>query len=185
MTCVVGVIARKDRRVILATDSSSSSDSIIEIVRTPKVHVRDGIAFGFTTSWRWGAIIAHALIIPPRPPRMPVETWVAHDLVNALRSAAGEGGFLREHEGRDDGGCALIAVGRHLFKLNADFGVTEPSRGIASVGSGSHYAMGAMFEAARWDSDARKIATAGLRAATAMHPNVGGPFQFHYSDSRR
>ncbi len=101
MTCIVGVATRGEGVVLGADTLAGNSDSWIQVASPKLYKPRPWLAFGFTTSWRFGQILGHELDLPAadEPVRgEDVLDWVVRTLVPAMRSALKEAGFATREE---------------------------------------------------------------------------------------
>lgn len=130
-----------------------------KVCRTdPKIYRNGGFVIGFTTSYRMGQLLG--LVMTPPEPRGAADLgFMVREFVPAARKALSEGGFERVDNGRAEAGNFLVAHGASLFEVDTDWQVAEPANGIAAVGHGFAYAMGAMLALEALDVEARMART--------------------------
>lgn len=175
MTCIVAVRAR--RGIVLGADSAGVSGWRLDTRKDPKVFVRGDFAMGFTTSFRMGQLLHHAFV-PPKLPKKAADLsrFMVVDFVDALRSLFKDRGFATTKEGQESGGCFLVGVRQHLFRIGSDYQVAENVCGYDAVGCGEEPAMGALF--ASEGRPAQERALLALKAAEKFNAGVRGPFRF-------
>lgn len=163
MTCVVG-IANPGRGSLVAFDSLSGSNGTYRIRRDPKgAKLAPWLAFGYTTSYRFGQILAHYLTVGVKP-EDPYE-WAVREFVPEMRRVLGEHGWLKTENGREDAGTVVVACRDRVFTIHDDFQVAELEFGYAACGSGEYHAYGALH-ALRGETP-RRQAIRALEAAEA------------------
>lgn len=172
MTCIVGIA--HEGAIYLGGDSIASNLYNADIVAQPKVFARDGLVFGYTSSFRFGQLLEHALDVPARLADERTEAFVFR-LCNAIRDCLREHGWMGKSEDRDAGGEAIVGVDGRLFVVQADFAAVESRRGFAAVGSGEGFALGALVATADWTDHRHRVVTA-LRAAATLAAHVRPPF---------
>lgn len=170
MTCIVGL--EHDGRVFLGGDIQGTGWNNKVVHTQPKVFNKNGVIFGYTTSYRFGQILEHGLA-DPVVPENPAEIyrWLITVLIPEIKNA------LKMH-GYEGGGNCLIGVKDQLWELQNDFSVLRSTRGFASVGSGTEYAMGSMFTTLlagrpRTSEAAETAIKNAIIAAGTFSPSVG------------
>ena len=125
MTCIVGI--RSSAGVLIAGDSIGTNRTTSEVRVDPKVFAEGSLAFGHTTSFRWGQILQfYSLPALARGKSAPTAAddlyrWAVTVFVPQVRSDLAEHGWLRKEHEREEGGRALVAVGDRLFAVHSDF----------------------------------------------------------------
>lgn len=176
MTCIVGI--RQQGHVWIGGDSAGVAGLDIRIRRDPKVFLRDGVAFGFSSSFRMGQLLMARLQIPEIPPRQEdLLHWMVGDFVDAVRDCFKRGGFARRDGEVESGGFFMVGLrGGRIFIVESDYQVAESSYLFNALGCGADYALGAMH-AARTRSPVNRLLV-GLRAAAAFSAGVSAPFSW-------
>jgi ATP-dependent protease HslVU (ClpYQ) peptidase subunit len=137
MTCIVGF--EYADRVYIGGDLQGTGYNNKVVHHQPKVFVRNGVAFGYTTSYRFGQLLEHALPDPIVPDKVEeVYPWLIKVLVPAIKTV------LKDNDYEGGGNC-LIGVKGQLWELQNDYSVLRSVNGYAAVGSGYEYANGAMY----------------------------------------
>lgn len=112
-------------------------------IATPKVFQCGEMLFGFAGHFRFGQIVQHAFV-PPKFKGGDIAAYMSRDMMDALREAAHESGFLKSIDGRERAGLGIVGFRGRLFIIQDEFEVLEPEDSIASIGCGYPYAIGAM-----------------------------------------
>lgn len=170
MTCIVGI--EHNGHVFMGGDIQGTGSNNKVIHTQPKVFNKKGVLFGYTTSYRFGQILEHALSDPCIPEddgdiyRWLITT-VVPEIIAVLKSA--------EYVG---GGNCLIGVKGQLWELQNDFSVLRSTLGYAAVGSGYEYALGSVATSlmggrSNTDSWADKIVSDSILIAGTFSPTVG------------
>lgn len=181
MTCITAAI--KDGVCAMAADSLAGGGGLCHACKTPKIIKKSAatnggsvpILIGYTSSFRMGDILRYVWEVPDF--EGGVNDWLVRRCIPSLRETFTDQGFMSQDAGRDVGGDFIIVADNRILLLQDDFSVIEPQEGYLSVGSGSLVATGAMWlESARSGSTAQSIVMAGVGAAKAHTPDVGGDF---------
>lgn len=176
MTCIVGIA--DGERVLIGADSAAVEGGGFALsVRADRKVVRVGdFAFGFTTSFRMGQLLAHTFTPPARRHGQDLFGYMVADFVPACRQVFELGGWAEVRDGRHTGGDFLVGHAGRLFCVYSDFQVAEQAADFSSVGCGAELARGALW--ATQGQPMRSRAELALRAAAAMSAGVRGPFHF-------
>lgn len=173
MTCIVGVV--DEGRVFLGGDSAASNTDSITTQKSSKVWVKEGFAFGYTSSFRMGQILRYSLHVPHRHSDIDVDDYIHTDFIEEVRRLFTEGGYTYSQSGRDSGGNFLLGHQGRLWEVQSDFSITESIHGYAAVGSGEHVALGSLYSTNQ--SPVRTRISTALKAAAEFVPSVRGPYK--------
>lgn len=175
MTCIVGLVDGGD--VWIGGDSAGVSGWDLHVRSDRKVFTRDGWAFGFTWSYRYGQIMRYKF---HPPEKMLTDSnlleYMCTDFVDALRQTMRDAGFAKIEHSREEAGQCLVGRRGRLFTVQSDYSVAENVAEFGAVGCGAPYALGAMTA-----TDGRGMTPAGrvgsaLAAAEQWSSGVRGPF---------
>lgn len=133
MTVIIGI--ERAGAVWLAGDLEAAGDNISFPQKHPKVFVRQGIVFGFSTSFRFGQLLQFTLKIPEPVPSDGILEWLVMVLIPELKVT------LSNADYKDPFDC-LIGVSGELYILQPDFSVIRSAHGYAAIGSGAEFALG-------------------------------------------
>lgn len=177
MTCIVGIRDKATGAVILGGDSAGVAGLSITVRDDPKVFRNGPFVMGFTTSFRMGQLLAHALT-PPAPPRSNLYAFMVTEFVDAVRECLKAGGYASTRNEVESAGTFLVGVRGHLYEIGSDYQVGIPADGYAAVGCGDELALGAFYATRGSDLDPLQRAHAALLAAAHHSAGVTGPFRF-------
>ncbi len=173
MTCIVGLI--HDGKVYIGGDSAGVADYSLTIRADPKVFRNGEFIFGFTSSFRMGQLLAHALRPPRRNPADDIYAFMVTDFINAVRDCLKAGGFNTRVSEADVGGDFLVGYAGRLFYVGQDYQVGESQDGLLAVGCGDQIALGALM--ATPDMPPEKRINNALTIAERLSAGVRGPFK--------
>lgn len=172
MTAIVGLV--HSGRVYIGGDSGCS-DGWKESVRSDtKVFQNGPYLMGFTTSFRMGQLLHHALT-PPEPTG-DLERFMTTTFIDAIRECLKAGGWAEKTAERERGGDFLVGVANRLFVVGPDYQVGEEAAGHAAVGSGYLVALGALHATGETRMSPRRRVATALEAAERYTAGVRAPF---------
>jgi len=174
MTCIVGLVAQKDRAVWLGADSAGVAGLGLMVRKDAKVFRVGQYAIGITGSFRMGQLIQHAF----QPPRFngagPTHKFMCTAFVDALRTCLKAGGFLKIENGVEEGGFFLVGAAARLYRIESDLQVGESVLPYDAIGCGAEIALGAMYATAAMEPKVRLRRALG--AAEQFSAGVRRPF---------
>lgn len=173
MTAIVGVV--HSGRVYIGGDSGSSNGWHESVRVDTKVFQNGPYLFGFTTSFRMGQLLHHALT-PPVPAGGSLERFMSTTFVDAVRDCLKAGGWASKSEDREKGGEFLVGVAGRLFNIDSDYQVGEEAAGHAAVGSGYLVALGSLYATGETRMSPRRRVATALEAAERYTAGVRAPF---------
>ena len=173
MTCIVGVVDKG--KVYIGADSAALSGWDLCTREDRKVFVNNGFAMGFTTSFRMGQLLAHALKPPQIKPRDNLMRFMSVDFVNAARECLKGGGWASKQNETEKGGDFLVGYKGRLFFISSDYQVAESDVGFHAIGCGSGQAIG-VLHVLRPKAEPRKAVLAALTIAEKCSGGVRAPF---------
>lgn len=172
MTAVVGLV--HNRRVHIGADSAGVAGWSLTLRADEKVFRNGPYAMGFTTSYRMGQLLHHALV-PPEPTG-DLNGFMVTTFIDAVRTCLKDGGWATKSSEQESGGQFLVGVSGRLFIIDSDYQVAEPALGYAAVGCGADIALGALY-ATDGQPVRRRMKTA-LDAAERFSAGVQGPHAY-------
>ncbi len=173
MTCIVG-IAHKGT-VYIGGDSAGVDGRLGLTVRADrKVFINDEYVMGFTSSFRMGQLLNHALAIPSRHPDTDLEKFLVTDFVDAVRNCLKTGGYATRENEAESGGTFLVGVEGRLFTVHDDYQVGENVDGYAACGCGEDIALGSLHSTV--GQPPKKRIEMALKAAERFSGGVRAPF---------
>jgi len=174
MTCIVGLV--HGAKVYIGGDSAGVGGYSLTVRADRKVFRNGDFVMGFTTSFRMGQLLRHALVPPKRYPDADIDKFMVTDFVNAVRDCLKSGGYAERHNEAEHGGVFLVGYAGRLFRIDRDYQVGEAADGFDAVGCGHELAQGAMY-ANRTGEPLERLRVA-LEAAERFSAGVRGPFHF-------
>ncbi len=172
MTCIAGVVHGK--KVYIAGDSCGSDGQHRAVMGDSKVFTRGPFAFGYCGSFRLGQLVEHVMGLPEPLVSQSDMAYLCGPFISSLRECLRQHGNLGLSDGTEHShGAMLLGYRGKLYELGTDFAVLEQRDNIAAVGSGSHYALGALVVLG--GAPKKRLASA-LAAAAHLAPHVMGPF---------
>lgn len=172
VTCIVGVV--EEGRVWLGGDSAGVAGWYSVARRDPKVFRNGPFVMGFTSSFRMGQLLRHALKPPEWYQSCELEAWMVTAFIDSVRECLKAGGWATKDKEQEEGGSFLVGYQGRLFEIGEDYQVGEPLCGYAAVGCGREVAMGALY--ATPDASPKERIRKALAAASAFSAAVRPPF---------
>lgn len=179
MTCIVGWL--HDDRVTIGGDAAAVSGLRVHQRVAPKVFENGPMVFGFTSSFRMGDLLEHALTVPERDDRKEsVDKFMRTTFIDAVRKCLAEGGYAEKDNGVERGGTFLVGYEGRLFSVEGDYQVGESVDGFDAVGCAGELARGAMaiLREQRGAGTVRAKLRRVLEIAAKYSGGVSPPFAF-------
>lgn len=175
MTCIVGLISKKDKSVVIGADSAGIANWDISIRKDPKVFFVNEYLIGGTSSFRMLQLLRYTLKIPEIGSKELYE-FMCTDFVDAIRSCFESGGYLQKtQEGDEKGGTFLVGYKNRLFEVGNDFQVAEHTNGMYSIGVGFSYALGSLYSTRKSTLTPKERVKEALEAACEFSIGVAKP----------
>lgn len=178
MTCVVAFKHEGD--VWMGADSAGVDTNLGLVTRKdPKIYRVGEFLLGFTSSFRMGQLLGHALNVSKRHPSISVELYMATTFIDAVRHTLKAGGYARIDNGEESGGTFLVAYEGRIFNVSSDFQVGESVHDYDAVGCGAAVALGALH-AMSYDQNVapHRMIFRALAAAECFSAGVRAPYLF-------
>lgn len=172
MTCIAGLV--DGGTVWIGGDSAGVGGWDLTVRADQKVFRNGPMVFGFTSSFRMGQLLRHALKVPDRHPRVDLDEFMVTTFIDAVRECLKTGGYAAKKDEQESAGAFMVGYGGRLFSVDSDYQVGAPADGFAACGCGSQIANGAMF--ATPGMPGRERVELALRAAERLSAGVRGPF---------
>lgn len=170
---VIAAIAHKGC-VHMGADSLTAFGYTASIGREGKVFRLGELLIGCTGDVRIGQLLRHSF----EPPMIrDIDSYFVADFVPAMRKHFKEHGYaeiVNSKEKANDGGSVLIGARGRIFRISAEFSVTESTDDFNACGCGEDFALAAMFVSTKKRPTDRLMD--GLRAAERFSIGVRGPF---------
>lgn len=176
MTCIIA-LKKPDGSILLGSDRAMTSGQEKSSVTFPKIWTVGNFAMGASGAVQGFGLAKHVFVPPPRGGDELYE-YLVRSFGPTLKALFKEHDLLGPKDGYtglfSNSELLLVSEGR-MFKVWSDFSVTEESF-YASIGSGSCYALGALY--ANQDKQAEDRVYMALMAAKTHCASVDGPFDY-------
>jgi ATP-dependent protease HslVU (ClpYQ) peptidase subunit len=176
MTCIVGIVDKKRKKVIIGGDSAGVSGYNITIRKDVKVFKNGDFVIGCTTSFRMIQLLQFSFK-PPKIGKKDIHEYMCTDFINRVRECFKEGGYLQKWtDGDEKGGEFLVAYKDRLFKISTDFQVGENLDGMDACGCGMEFALGALHTLTKQKISTEKKVLKALECSEYFSSGVSSPF---------
>ena len=172
MTCIIGI--EHDGAVYMGGDSAAVDGWDIVQTANPKVFLRDGFLFGYAGSFRMGQLLQYDLAIPENDGLEDMRFLVTR-FIPAARECLRAGGFTRIVDNQEEVGLFLLGYRGKVYEVSGDLQVLHNSRGMAAIGCGAPYAIGALA-AMPPNADPQAAIIRALEIAGTHSAGVCGPY---------
>lgn len=172
MTCIIGL--EYEGRVYIGGDSMSSSGNDRLETRLRKVFRAGPFLIGYTTSFRMGQILQYHLSVRQQQDGETDERYMVVAFVEAARECLKDKGFTTINSNNEQAGSFLVGYKSSLYEVCSDFQVNQWVSGIATLGAGTEYALGAMVALDTLKPEER--IKRALEITCQLCPTVCGPF---------
>jgi ATP-dependent protease HslVU (ClpYQ) peptidase subunit len=173
MTIVVA--ARDKDGVKIGADQLGVAGLDKRVRKDPKVFVRHGIKYGFTSSYRMGQILRyHSEEVLSNIRDQDCYGYVVEHLVPMWRRVLGQHGFKRTDRGEELGGFFLVVIDGRIFQIEPDFQVGEAAEDYDAVGCGASYALGCLYALRNIEASADDMIKSAIEAAKNYSAGCGG-----------
>jgi hypothetical protein len=172
MTCIIGIIDKKN--VYIGGDSAAiSSNDLTSNIRTDeKVFLKGDFAYGFSSSFRMGQILRFKFNPPKQPKNLEDFEYMATLFIDELIKCFEANNF---NDFKIEDGEFLVGYKGKLYEVLSDFQVGISKEGYASIGCGANIALGALH--ATKDKPALERVQLALEAASHHSMGVRPPFE--------
>lgn len=141
MTCIVGYIDRKDKKICIGADSISVSKNDKRVRNDPKVFEKDGFITGFSGSFRLGQLLMSIDFKPPTilgfDEHLSGFNYMVSYFIPAIKKTFNKNDFKME-------GALMVGSSFGLYVIHSDYQVCEYVEPYAAIGCGAPYALGAL-----------------------------------------
>lgn len=176
MTCIVGYLDKKTKKVTIGGDSAGVAGLDITIRKDEKVFKVGDFIIGCTSSFRMIQLLRFSFK-PPEIKSKNIYEYMCTDFINAVRDCFKNGGYLQKYsDGDEKGGTFLVAHKNRLFRIENDFQVAESLNGIDAVGCGADYALGSLHILSRQNLTPKEKVLKSLETASFFSAGVSKPF---------
>lgn len=93
MTCIVGYLDKKTKKVTIGGDSAGSSSNRVTIRKDVKVFKNDDFVIGCTSSFRMIQLLRFSFK-PPEIKLKDIYEYMCTDFINVVRNCFKDGGYI-------------------------------------------------------------------------------------------
>lgn len=174
MTCIVGIA--EGGKVYIGGDSAGTAGMDLHKRKDKKVFRNGDFIMGFTSSFRMGQLLEHALTVPKRHADEDVFSFMVNQFVNAVRDCLKSGGYATSNNSAESGGTFLVGYEGRLFCIHSDYQVAESLHGFDACGCGDSFALGSLYSTSG-ETPIYRLKMA-LEAAEEFSAGVRSPFNY-------
>lgn len=143
MTCIIGV--EHEGKVYMGADSMSTDGYNKDATRLRKVFRVGEFLIAYTGSFRMGQILQYHLEVRHQQDGETDERYMVVAFVEAVRRCLKEHGYSRIDSNQEEGGSFLVGYRDRLYSVYSDFQINSSTTGVAALGAGQDYALGALM----------------------------------------
>lgn len=177
MTCIVGIIDKKNKQIIVGGDSAGVAGLDISLRKDTKVFVKDNrFIIGFTSSFRMGQILHYnEFKVPEQSEYEDDLAFMVKKFVPAVIELFNAHSWGQRYSSGDArGGTFIVGYKNKLFQIQDDFQVEESLCEYSACGCGEFYAKGSLYSTKQLTAEARVVEA--LSAAEYFSGGVASPF---------
>lgn len=149
MTCIIGYIDEKHKRVYMGADSCASNGFSKNSRKDKKIfkpESNDNFLVSFTSSYRMGQLLMYSDIFPTEEEIQANNLEINHKYIVSVLIPEIQDLFINNGFGDSkEGGIFLIAYKDKLFKVESDYQVCEELSDYSCGGSGEYHAYGCLY----------------------------------------
>ena len=172
MTVIIGL--EHNGQVYMGGDSMASNGWGQGVTALRKVFRVGPFLIGYTSSFRMGQILQYHLEVRPQELRESDEQYMVAAFIEAVRDCLSKKGYTQITNNREASGDFLVGYRSKLYYVASDFQVNRYAMGLAAVGCGDNYALGAMLAMA--EEKPRKRILKAMKIAEQCSTGVCAPF---------
>lgn len=175
MTCIVGFLDKKTKKVTIGADSAGVAGLNLSIRKDKKIFNNGEFIIACTSSFRMIQLLQFRFK-PPEIKCKDIYEYMCTDFIDAIRKCFKDGGFIKKREEEEIGGVFLIGYKDRLFCIQSDFQVAENLNGMDACGCGDNFALGCLYAISKDDLSSDVKVTKALEAAEVFSAGVCKPF---------
>jgi hypothetical protein len=180
MSCVVGIVDKKSKKIFLGGDSAIIGGCSLDIRKSKKVFIKDDFIVGVCGSPRLLQLMEHGVeykLPGTIKSNKEVEGFVVLEFVDKLRKCLRDHGALREEfEVETIDGVILLGIKGCLFKIGWDLLAEQSAKDYNAIGCGDDYAKGCLFALRDKKYHPKFRINMALDAASEFSAAVAPPF---------
>lgn len=142
MTIILGL--EHDGKVYIGADSIIADGWGRDLTAQPKVFRVGSFLFGCAGSSRQNQILQYHLDVRPQETNETDEGYIVSGLIQAVRRAYSEHGYLTKEENRDTGAAFMVGYKSKIWSIQHTYQAIRYRNGIHALGVGEAYAKAAL-----------------------------------------
>jgi ATP-dependent protease HslVU (ClpYQ) peptidase subunit len=175
MTCIVAL--KHGDKIFMGADSAAFKDDEVIDRADKKVFRLGEFLIGFSGSFRVGQIVQWGFNPPKYNSDRSIMHYMVCDFVDQLRNTLDcRGALLKDDKGDNFDADLVVAFRGNIFTIEADFNVSLKVGDYTSSGSGTPYALGALYILKDLNMSPEEKVRAALLASSNYCPSVREPF---------
>ncbi|QGH71208.1 putative ATP-dependent protease [Methanobacterium virus PhiF1] len=176
MTTIVGYV--EDGVTYMGGDCAAYGDGAIHLLAHDKVGIKGEFLIGAAGTLGVLQIVGYDTIFPPLYEGQDVLEYLISTLVPTIKSTLEDNGYLRNENGIESmDATVMIGLRGRLFEIDSGFGVFErKGDNFLAIGSGSHFALGALEAMKTVDVDPIDRVRKALEVASRFDAATQPPF---------
>lgn len=152
MTIVVALKDEKTKKIYLACDSQATDTNSLDKThrKDSKIFEKNGLHYGFTSSYRMGQILrfhSERVLLPPASGSPYEQVGVYY--IPMWRRILKENGFTSISNNEETGGTFIVVYEGEIFCVQDDFQLEHSYENYVAIGCGMDYALGSLYETSR------------------------------------
>jgi len=151
MTCIAAYVD-KEKNIWMGGDSIAYGNYKYNLISQPKVFLTHNMIIGYTSSFRMGQILQYDFDIPKHSPELTDNRYMVSVFIDKIIERFEKKKYSKISDNQASGGVFLIGYNQKLYRVDADFQVTEMLANYNSVGCGENFS-----NAAFWTMEKRKM----------------------------
>jgi hypothetical protein len=134
-------------KIWIGGDSAGVNMQNLHLVvrKDEKVFIKRDFIIGFTSSFRMGNLLRYSFEPPPQLQTMTDAEYMNTIFVNVVRDCFRAGGYMKNVEGAEGGGCFIIGYRQNLYFIDTDYQVAMPADPYIACGCGSDLCLGSLY----------------------------------------
>lgn len=175
MTCIVGFINSKSKKMTLMADSRSSTPAGFYIDKNEfrdKVFKKGKMVFGCSGTSLLNQVVKYNCEIPELEKGEDTKAYMVTKFIPALRKAVNENNATIKGEKGTMNGTVMIGFNGHIYVIGSNYTITEVADEFTVIGSGSSFAIGSLKT--NKSPDQKEKVKFAIKLAAKHINNVGG-----------
>ncbi len=177
---IIAALKTDDGRILMGADSAGVGGYSLQNRTDPKIYKNGEFMLGFTSSFRMGQLLGHAMVPPVRyaESKDTIEKFMATTFIDAVRKCLKDGGFAKKENEVESGGNFLVGYRGRIYEIGGDYQVGTIRQDFAAVGCGFDLALGSLYSTDGLIKDPQLRLQVALESAERFSAGVRSPFIF-------